>query len=164
MKYILLIVSLLIVLTVYFVILKPDPVYEVGTPAPSEADDTEAVDTVPMEETTAEKAAAEARRAEMHALYDRLEKARRNLERRLSRLKALLWDIELPREEGERIQARMKNAYGLLKNRKMLGAFGSVEALRDELTRVEFAYRELEPVERMAREKEEQGDRPGDRF
>lgn len=162
MKYILLIVSLLIALTVYFVVIKPEPVYEVGKPIPAGVAGTEPEEVVPVEETTAEQTAAEARRAEMHALYERLEKARRNLERRLSRLKALLWDIELPREESEQIMTRMKNAYSLLKNKKMLGAFGSVDALREELSQVEFAYRDLEPVEKMAREKEEQGDRPED--
>jgi len=160
LKYILLIVSILIALTVYFVVIQPDPIYEVGKPAPAEAEESEPAETVPAKETTAEQSAAEARRAEMHALYERLEKARRNLERRLSRLKALLWDIELPREESEQIMTRMKNAYSLLKNKKLLGAFGSVDALRDELSQVEFAYRDLEPVEKMAREKEEQGDRP----
>ena len=161
MKYILLIVSILIALTVYFVS-RPEPVYEVGKPEPAEAAEEQQKETA-TEEQPAEDAAAEARRAEMHAIYERLEKARRNLERRLSRLKALLWDIELSREESDRITARMKHAYSLLKNKKMLGAFHGVDELREELSQVQFAYESLEPVEKMAREWEERGDRPGDR-
>ena len=160
MKYILLIVFILVSLTLYFV-MQPDPVYQVGkqTTDMSEADDLSA-----ETETAAssiEESEAEQRRAEMKALYKKLEKARRDLDRRLARLKALLWDIELPAEESNRITDQMKNAYVLLKNKRLLGAFRGVEDLQDELSRVEYAYDGLEPIEKMARAKEEEGDRPG---
>lgn len=72
--------------------------------------------------------------------FEQLAKARRNLDRRLARLKALLWNKQLPREQAEQINQELLTAYGLLRNKKLLGAFGSLAAIEDELTKVNHAY------------------------
>ena len=50
----------------------------------------------------------------MKALYADVEKGRRNLKRRLSRLKMVLWDQQLPKEEAEEMQLELMNAYASL--------------------------------------------------
>ena len=147
MKYILSIVLILIIGTVVF-ILKPEKTFETGTsemtPAVVQQPTPEEVIT---DESKPEESPVDERRAAMQAEYDKLVKARKDLEKRLSRLKAVLWDVELPKEQGEKITEQMKNGYALLKNPKMLGAFSGVAEISDELSRVEFAHDSLEGVE-----------------
>lgn len=160
MKYILAIVLLLLAATVYF-ISRPQPVYEVGketaaTPPASEAAPVEAAETAAETESASEKAADEERVAAMKAEFEKLEKARHNLERRLSRLKAVLYGVEVAPEERNIITDKMKTGYGLLKNKKMLALYESPEAISEELAQVEYISNYLEEVEQTYREKRRQ--------
>ena len=72
--------------------------------------------------------------------FKKLEKARRNLDRSVSRLKALLWDVKLPKDEAEAMNKELLSAHSLLKNKKLLGAFTSLQEIQDELTQVEYSH------------------------
>lgn len=82
--------------------------------------------------------------------YKVLEKSRRNLDRSLSRLKAFLWKVKLPREEAEEINSELISAYGLLTNKKLMGAFSSLEAMEDEIKKVNYSHNKTkEFIERI---------------
>ena len=91
-------------------------------------------------------AAEEARYAAIQAEYKKLEKARRNLDRRLARIKGVIWNVQLPAKQAEDIVSKMRKGYGLLKTKKLLGAFSGLQSISDELARVEYAYQSLEGV------------------
>ena len=141
MKYVLLIVLALVIGTLAFVfgwfgidsktVVVSTPVVETGV---AEEPDSEAM------------IAEEERYAEIKAEYKKLEKARRNLDRRLARIKAVMWNVELPAEQAEEIVNKVRKGYALLKSKKLLGAFSGLESISDELVRVEYAYKELEGV------------------
>ncbi len=139
MKYVLLIVFVLIIGTIAFVfgwfggdsqtVVVKAPVVE-----------TEVVNEVNDEDTVAE----EERYAAILAEYKKLEKARRNLDRRLARIKAVMWNVELPAEQAKEIVGKIRKGYELLKTKKLLGAFSGLQSISDELARVEYAYENLE--------------------
>ena len=81
------------------------------------------------------------------AEYKKLEKARRNLDRRLSKLKAITWGMKLPPDEAKKINREMLQGYRLLKSKKLLGAFHRLEDIQKELIQVEYAYQELGKIE-----------------
>jgi len=141
MKYVLLIVFVLIIGTIAFVfgwfggdsqtVVVKAPVVE-----------TEVVNEVNDEDTVAE----EERYAAILAEYKKLEKARRNLDRRLARIKAVMWNVELPTEQAKEIVGKIRKGYELLKTKKLLGAFSGLQSISDELARVEYAHENLEGV------------------
>ncbi len=90
--------------------------------------------------------AEEERYAAILAEYKKLEKARRNLDRRLARIKAVMWNVELPAEQAEEIVRKIRKGYELLKTKKLLGAFSGLQSISDELARVEYAHENLEGV------------------
>jgi len=104
--------------------------------------ETEAVQEVKDEDEIAE----EKRYVAIQAEYKKLEKARRNLDRRLARIKGVMWNLELPAEQAEEIVSKVRRGYGLLKTKKLLGAFTGLESISDELARVEYAHQNLEGV------------------
>ncbi|MGH8121027.1 MAG: hypothetical protein ACRESK_10480 [Gammaproteobacteria bacterium] len=152
MKYILGMVFILVVATLIF-IFRPQPTFEAGkaVPVPEEV-------TPPAEQAaTAEQPSPdELRRAAMHAEFDELAHARRNLEQKLNKLKVVLWDVKLPRAESEAITETMKNSYAMLKNLKLLGAYSGVEQISTELARVKYLYAQLQEIEDKYRSKETQ--------
>ena len=141
MKYVLVIVFVLILGTVAFVfgwfgsdsqtVVETAPVVE-----------TEVVSEVNDEDSVAE----EERYAAILAEYKKLEKARRNLDRRLARIKAVMWNVQLPAEQAEEIVSKVRKGYELLKTKKLLGAFSGLQSISDELARVEYAHENLEGV------------------
>lgn len=141
MKYVLLIVFVLIIGTIAFVfgwfggdsqtVIVKAPVVE-----------TEVVNEVNDEDTVAE----EERYAAILAEYKKLEKARRNLDRRLARIKAVMWNVELPAEQAKEIVGKIRKGYELLKTKKLLGAFSGLQSISDELARVVYAHENLEGV------------------
>ncbi len=141
MKYVLLIVLALMIVTVAFVfgwfgsdsknIVVNVPVVE-----------TETVDQAMVENELAE----EERYAAILAEYKKLEKARRNLDRRLARIKGVMWNVELPADQAEEIVSKVRKGYALLKTKKLLGAFSGLESISEELARVEYTNQELEGV------------------
>lgn len=80
----------------------------------------------------------------MKALYADVEKGRRNLKRRLSRLKMVLWDQQLPKEEAEEMQLELMNAYALLKSPRLLGSFRDLEDLEQEHTKLQYALEKVQ--------------------
>ena len=88
----------------------------------------------------------------MEAEFEKLKKARRNLEAHLGRLKAVLWGVEIPKEESDAISSEMKNGYLLLKNKKLMGAYADVAAITDEYNRVEYLNDYLKKIEEKYRE------------
>ncbi len=139
MKYVLLIVFALILGTMAFVFGwfgSDSQTVVVKTPAV----ETEIVNELNDEDTVAE----EERYAAILAEYKKLEKARRNLDRRLARIKAVMWNVELPAEQAEEIVSKIRKGYELLKTKKLLGAFSGLQSISDELVRVEYAHDNLE--------------------
>ncbi len=141
MKYVLLIVLVLMIATVAFVF------------GWFGSDSKNVVVSVPVAETQTVNEAAdenelaeEERYAAILAEYKKLEKARRNLDRKLARIKGVMWNVKLPAEQAEEIVSKIRKGYGLLKSKKLLGAFTGLESISDELARVEYAYQELEGV------------------
>ena len=96
--------------------------------------------------------ALEQKREAMAAEFEKLKKARRNLEAHLSRLKAILWGVEMPKAESDAISNEMKNGYLLLKNKKLMGAYADVAAITDEYDRVEYLNDYLKKIEEKYRE------------
>lgn len=154
MKYILAIVLFLLAVTVYFVS-QPEPEFEVGKktatePAQGETAPVESAPEAPAD-PAAEQSAEDKRVADMKAEFEKLEKARRNLERRLSRLKAVFYGVELPPDERNAITDKMKTGYGLLKNRKLLASYDGPQSISDELAKVEYISNYLQEVEETYR-------------
>ena len=141
MKYVLLIVLALMIATVAFVF------------GWFSSDSKNVVVSVPVAETQTVNEAAdenelaeEERYAAILAEYKKLEKARRNLDRKLARIKGVMWNVKLPAEQAEEIVSKVRKGYALLKSKKLLGAFSGLESISDELARVEYAYQNLEGV------------------
>ena len=109
-------------------------------------DETPADATLLNQQSEAEVEAELALRQEKEAVFEKLEKARRNLDRSLARLKSALWNVRLPPEEAEAINRDMMSAYSLLRNKKLLGAFKSLEQLQDELTSVEHYHERAKQI------------------
>jgi len=141
MKYVLLIVIALVIGTVAFVFgwFGSDSDNLVVSAPVAETETTEEI-------MDASEIAEEERYAAILAEYKKLEKARRSLDRRLARIKAVMWNVELPAEQAEEIVSKIRKGYALLKSKKLLGAFSGLQAVSDELARVEFAYQNLEGV------------------
>ncbi len=78
--------------------------------------------------------------------YKELEKSRRNLDRSLSRLKAFSWNVKLPREQADKINTELLSAYGLLQHQKLMGAFTSLEAMEDELKKVNYSHNKAKEI------------------
>ena len=146
MKYILGIVLFLIATTVYF-ITRPAPTFEAGKETAAPEIPQEKDQNILQEDESVEEVKADPRRIAMEAEYEKLEKARRNLESRLNRLKAIFWGVEVPKEQHEAISKEMRNGYMLLKNKKLMGAYADVADISNELSRVEFINNYLQEVE-----------------
>ncbi len=157
MKYILAIVLLLVIGTIIFV-MAPERTFEAGKPSETSAieQESESISTT----DTAEMVAADQRHTAMLAEYEKLEKARRNLDRQLARLKAILWGVMLPREQAAEITEQMKTGYALLKNKRLLGAYYNLSEITSELGQVRFIYNKLKDIEQTVREIKEQNKKP----
>jgi hypothetical protein len=149
-KYILAIVLVLVIATVFFIV-RPRPDYVAG-----KAESVPAT-IAPFEEKSAQElerqAEANRRRAAMQAEFDQLARARRDLNQKLDKLKVVLWDMKLPKAENDAITDTMKNSYAVLKNKRLLGAYSSIDEISTELDRVKFLYSQLQAVEDKYRDK-----------
>ena len=151
MKYILSIALLLFAATVYFVT-RPQPDFEVGNVRM----DVEPVEDTREVEINPEAARDAERRAIMETEFEKLKVARRNLELRLNRLKAILWGKKITREEGDAINDQMKNGYALLKYQKLMGAYTDAEQISAELAQIKFINNQLKEVEERYRSERQQ--------
>lgn len=104
---------------------------------PREKADTEQANTADQQPES--QSEADRRFAEKQATYEQLEKARRDLDRRLARMKMSLWKVELPKEQAEPMSEELMSAARLLQRPKLMGAFRSLEEIHQELVRVEYA-------------------------
>jgi len=85
----------------------------------------------------------------MTAEYEILEKERKKLKRRLSRLKHDMWGQKFAPETAKKMSEIMMNSHKLIKNPDMLGAFSSVKGIQDEILKVKFAESEIEQVSEL---------------
>ncbi len=88
----------------------------------------------------------------MTAEYEILEKERKNLKRRLSRLKHDMWGQKFAPETAKKMSEIMLNSHKLIKNPDMLGAFSSVKGIQDEITKIKFAQSSIEEVSELIEE------------
>jgi len=163
-KYILGMVLVIVAGTVVFLV-QPRPTFKAGKPVPESPEPVAEFAEPPMADDL-DEAMLDERRLAMEAEYEKLTRARRDLEQRLNRLKVLLWNVELPRAQSAAITEQMQNSYALLKNRRMLGAYSGPQEISEELARLEYAYENLDWIEetaRLARERRtgETGDQTG---
>lgn len=141
MKYVLLIVLALMIATVAFVF------GWFGSDSKNVVVSVPVVETQTVDEEMDENEIAEEERyAAILAEYKKLEKARRNLDRRLARIKGVMWNVELPADQAEEMVSKVRKGYALLKSKKLLGAFSGLESISDELARVDYVYQDLEGV------------------
>ncbi len=145
MPYAIAAAALLVLAALFFFVSRPDVVPpSVSGPASSPAveQSTQALDGAAggAAATSAPPVSAADREFdEKQALYARLEKARRDLDQRLARMKMKLWNVRLPRAEAEQMNEQLMSAYQLLNRPKLLGAFHDLGEIERELTRVEYA-------------------------
>ena len=141
MKYVLLIVLALMIATVAFVF------GWFGSDSKNVVVNVPVVETEIVNQAMDENELAEEERyAAILAEYKKLEKARRNLDRRLARIKGVMWNVKLPADQAEEIVSKVRKGYALLKTKKLLGAFSGLESISEELARVEYTNQELEGV------------------
>ena len=88
----------------------------------------------------------------MTAEYEILEKERKNLKRRLSRLKHDMWGQKFAPKTAKKMSEIMLNSHKLIKNPDMLGAFSSVKGIQDEIAKIEFAESAIEQVSELIEE------------
>lgn len=87
----------------------------------------------------------------MRAEYERLEEARTKLKRHIARLKHEMWGLRFPADIAKKISMTVLGANKLLKNPHMLGAFYSVEQIKDEIAKVEFAENSLIEIDEIVK-------------
>ena len=88
----------------------------------------------------------------MTAAYETLESGRKNLKRRLSRLKHELWDLKFEPEKAKMISDTLLEAHKLIKNPEMLGAFAGVQEIEDEIAKIQFADKSLNQIDKLIEE------------
>lgn len=79
----------------------------------------------------------------MQQEYEKLERARRDLDRRLATIKGLMWGTKLPVEQAQQMTTKIKRGHERLKFKKFLGAFSDVQGINDELKQVVYADQAL---------------------
>lgn len=149
MKYILIVVFILIIATLYFVFI-PGETHIAGKLDTSTLENVQQQTSEPSSDP-ASKPEEDLRRAAMQETFEKLEKARRDLDGKLSRLKALLWGLEFPAEKSEAIKEQMQTGYALLKNKKLLGAYRNLDQIQEELDQLNFVYQSLLQLEEEVR-------------
>ena len=85
----------------------------------------------------------------MTAEYEILDKERKILKRRLSRLKHDMWGLKFVPEDAKKMSEIMLNAHKLLRNPYMLGAFSNVEGIQNEIAKIKFAEKSIDQVSAM---------------
>ncbi len=88
----------------------------------------------------------------MTAEYGILEKERKNLKRRLSRLKHDMWGLKFAPETAKKMSEIMLSSHKLIKNPDFLGAFSSVKGIQDEIAKIKFAESSIEQVSELIEE------------
>ena len=84
--------------------------------------------------------------------YEVLEKERKNLKRRLSRIKHDMWGQKFEPETAKKMSDIMLKSHKLIKNPDMLGAFSSVKGIQDEIAKIKFSQSSIEQVSELIEE------------
>lgn len=92
----------------------------------------------------------------MRAEYEILEQARKELKSHIGLLKHQMWGLTFPSATARDISKTVMGANKLLKNPHMLGAFSSVEQIKDEVAKIEFAEKSLEEIDTIVKAKIEE--------
>ena len=82
----------------------------------------------------------------MTAEYEILEQQRKNLKRQLARLRHDMWGVKFAKEKAKQMSATVMSASNVLRNLDMLGAFSGVDAIKDEISKVNFAEKSLQQI------------------
>ncbi len=64
-----------------------------------------------------------------------------------------MWGLKFPAATSKNISTTVMGANKLLKNPHMLGAFSSVEEIKDEIAKVDFAEKSLINIDEIVKEK-----------
>jgi len=91
----------------------------------------------------------------MTSEYKVLEKERGVLKQRLARLKHHMWGLKFEKNKAKEMSEILLNAHRLIKNPDMLGAFSSVESIRDETMKVKFSNKSLDRVTEIILQKKQ---------
>lgn len=149
------VVIIAVIVGIYFVF-APTPVGRNSTPSPDEVqkslDQTgpgagSGKEMESVEETTPTGVAMEDRVERMRAEYALLEEARGDLRDHINDIKARLYGVELPAGQARDLNHDLMEAFVLLKNPPMLGAFRDVDGIREEIARIERANKRLDEVD-----------------
>jgi hypothetical protein len=92
----------------------------------------------------------------MTAEFEVLEQDRKKLKRHIALLKHQMWGLKFPSGIAKKISTTVLGANKLLKNPHMLGAFSSVEQIKDEIAKVEFAEKSLIEIDEIVKAKIEE--------
>ena len=92
----------------------------------------------------------------MEAEYEVLQQIRKELKNHIGLLKHKMWGLKFPSETAKEISTTVMGANKLLKNPPMLGAFSSVEDIKDEIAKIEFAEKSLAGVDEIVKAKIEE--------
>jgi cell shape-determining protein MreC len=82
----------------------------------------------------------------MTAEYEILEQERKNLKRQLARLRHDMWGVKFAKDKAKKMSATVMSAANVLRNPDMLGAFSDVDAIKDEITKINFAEKSLQEI------------------
>lgn len=89
----------------------------------------------------------------MEAEYEVLDQARKKLKSHIGLLKHQMWGLKFPAATSKNISTTVMGANKLLKNPHMLGAFSSVEEIKDEIAKIDFAEKSLINIDEIVKEK-----------
>lgn len=92
----------------------------------------------------------------MEAEYEILEQTRKKLKSHIGLLKHKMWGLKFPSATAKEISTTVMGANSLLKNPHMLGAFSSVEDIKNEIAKIEFAEKSLADIDEIVKAKLEE--------
>lgn len=152
----LLLVIIVVAVVLAFMSLPEDPGRVAEQPAPAQAPQQQKRPSA-EDQQEAEQAAIEAERDKrleaMKVEYARLEKARRNLRQRLQAITYYMGQAEgIPTDETQSIRDEIGAANRLLINPPLLGAFRSVDGIRQELEKINRINKQLDEYQAIIRE------------
>lgn len=96
------------------------------------------------------------KRKQMEVEYEVLQQTRKKLKSHIGLLKHQMWGLKFPSATAKEISTTVMGANKLLKNPHMLGAFSSVEGIKDEIAKIEFAEKSLTEIDEIVRLKIEE--------
>jgi len=102
------------------------------------------------------------KRKRMEVEYEVLQQTRKKLKSHIGLLKHRMWGLKFPSATAKEISTTVMGANKLLKNPHMLGAFSSVEGIKDEIAKIEFAEKSLTEIDEIVRLKIEEDNSSGD--